>query len=403
MTCEGGGKVERRSWCCLALLCAAINLSAQSVAGDGSAKPQLIPRTSAEREAQYAAHRRILLNVQVTDLSGNAVTGLDAEDFTLRIDHKPGRISSFKAVQDGGATARAHAFFVIDVLNDSSRDLANTRKAIEELAGSAGLLPLPTSLIVLTENGTETLTATRRAADIVAELRRVTKNVQLRNCTDDWNNAALGKTITVTSVSELADRSQYREEAAGRTSDCLNKKYQLSLTALLDFAHRQQSVPGRAILIWIGPGWPILYGPEFVTDTRDVRQNFFANLVQVSTRMREGQVTLDAVFWPASSPVAKLNPSDFETLMSGTSTAAQASARSVAMPVLAHISGGQVYMNNKNLTRALTACLADANAYYVLGFDSEPSDMPDEFRVIQVSVDKPGVTVRTTTEYYAQP
>jgi len=88
-------------------------------------------------------------------------------------------------------------------------------------------------------------------------------------------------------------------------------------------------------------GWPILSGPEFIPDTPDVRQSFFANLVQVSTELREGQVTLDAVSWPASSPIAKLNSSDLETPMRGTSTAAQASARSVAMPVLAHISGGE--------------------------------------------------------------
>ena len=395
--------MTRAIWCCLALLCAAIGASAQSVPGDGTADPKLIPRTKAEREAQIAAHRRILLNVQVTDPSGHAVTGLDTRDFILRINHQPETITSFKAVQDGGATANAHAFFVIDKLNNSARDLASAHKAIEELAGSGKLLPLPTSLVVLTENGTDVSGASRNAEVVATGLERVTRNFHLKECTEDWNNAALGKTITITSPDDSGDRIQNREETADRISNCLNERYQLSLTALLEFAHRQQHVPGRAILIWIGPGWPILSGPEFTPDTPDVRQSFFANLVQVSTELREGQVTLDAVSWPASSPVAKLNPSDLETLMRGTSTAAQVSARSVAMPVLAHISGGQVYMHEKNLTPELVACLADANSYYVLGFDSVPSAIPDEFRAIEVTVDKPGVSVRTNTEYYAQP
>lgn len=212
-----------------------------------------------------------------------------------------------------------------------------------------------------------------------------------------WNNAAVGNP-NVLSADEVA-----RVQTTDRIGNCLNEKYQLSLTALLHFAHYQQDVLGRAILIWIGPGWPILSGPKFIRYTPALRQSSFENLVQVSTRLREGQVTLDAVSWPTSLPVGKLNPSDLEALMSGLSTVSGADARSVAMPVLAHVSGGQVYMREKNLARELAACFADGDSYYVLGFDSGPFAAGDQFRAIEVSVDKPGVTVRTTTEYYAQP
>jgi VWFA-related protein len=343
-----------------------------------------------------------LLNVQVTDPSGHPVTGLDAQDFTLQINHQPEAITSFQAVRDGGAAAHAHAFFLIDMLNNSARDLANARKALETLAGSGELLPFPTSLVVLTERGTEVSSTSRNAKEVATELERATRKFHSTDCTEDWNNAALGKTITITSLDDI-NRIHNRETTSDSIRGCLNEKYRVSFTALLNFAHQQQRMPGRSILIWIGPGWPILSGPEFIPDTPDVRQSFFANLVQVSTELREGQVTLDAVSWPASSPIAKLNSTDSETLMRGTSTAAQASARSVAMPVLAHISGGQVYMHEKNLTSELAACLADANSYYVLGFDSVPSAVPDEFRPIDVTVDKPGVTLRTNTAYFAQP
>jgi VWFA-related protein len=402
MIFKGGGKMARE-WCCVALLCAAINASAQSAPGGGTAGPRLIPRTSAEREAQYTARHRILLNVQVTDQSGHAVTGLDAQDFTLRINHQPETITSFQEIQDGGATAHARAFLVIDMLNNSAHDLANAHKAIEKLADSAKRLPLPTSLVVLTEKGTEVSGPTRNAVEAATELERVTRNFHPTDCTEDWNNAALGKAIgTFTSLDDI-NRAKDREKTADRIGNCLNRKYQLSFAALLDFAHHQKDVPGRAILIWIGPGWPILSGPEFAVETPDVRESFFANLVQVSTELREGQVTLDAVSWPASSPIAKLTLSDLETLRRGTSTAAQASARSVAMPVLAHLSGGQVYMHEKNLTPELAACLADANSYYVLGFVSVPSVVSDELRIIEVTVDRPGLTVRTNSEYYGQP
>lgn len=403
MICESGGKMARKRCFCVALLCAAIGASAQSVPVDGTAGPQLIPRTKPEREAQYAAHHRILLNVQVTDPSGHAVTGLDAQDFTLRINHQAETITSFQAIRDGGATAHARAFFVIDMLNNSARDLARARKSIEKLAGSAGPLPLPISLYVLTDKGAEVSSPSQNAKEIANALERLTRNSRLSDCTEDWNNAALGKAVATMGSLDDVNRVKNREETADRISNCLNQKYQLSFTALLDFAHRQKDVPGRAILVWIGPGWPILSGPDFAPETPYVRESFFANLVNASTELREGQVTLDAVSWPASTPIAGLNYSDLEMLKRGTSTAAQASARSVAMPALAHISGGQVYMHEKNLTPELAACLADANSYYVLGFDSVPSAAADEFRAIEVTVDKPEVSVRTNSEYYAQP
>jgi VWFA-related protein len=245
--------------------------------------------------------------------------------------------------------------------------------------------------------------ASRNAEELADQLARVTKGFHQSECTEDWNNAALGTAIATMGSLEDINRAKSREDTADRISNCLNFKYQLSFTALLRFAHRQQDVPGRALLIWIGPGWPILAGREFSSETPNLRESFYANFVNASTELREGQVTLSAVSWPASSPVFKLNYSDLNAIIRGPSGAAQASARSVAMPVLAHLSGGQVYMREKNLTPVLAACLADANSYYVLGFDSAPAAVPDEFRAIEITVDRPSATVRTNTEYYAQP
>ena len=194
-----------------------------------------------EREAQYAFHHRILLNVQVFDSSGHAVTGLNASDFTLQINNKPQVITSFKAIQDG---RHAHAFFLIDMLNNSARDLAKAQKAIKALAGNSRLLPLPTSLVVLAEKGTEVRSASRNAEELADQLARVTKGFHQSECTEDWNNAALGTAIATMGSLEDINRAKSREDTADRISNCLNFKYQLSFTALLRFAHRQQDVPG---------------------------------------------------------------------------------------------------------------------------------------------------------------
>ena len=75
----------------------------------------------------------------------------------------------------------------------------------------------------------------------------------------------------------------------------------------------------------------------------------------------------------------------------------------MALPVLADQSGGQVLEDSNDLAAEINKCVADAGSYYVLGFDSVPASNPDEYRSLQVKVNKQGLTVRTNTAYYAKP
>jgi hypothetical protein len=74
----------------------------------------------------------------------------------------------------------------------------------------------------------------------------------------------------------------------------------------------------------------------------------------------------------------------------------------LGLPVLAVQSGGRVFNTSNDLETAVEDCVADASAYYILSFDSLPADQQDENHALQVTVDKPGMTVRTRTGYYDQ-
>jgi hypothetical protein len=202
----------------------------------------LIPRATSRREARYAALHRTLLNLQVTDASGHALPGLTAQDFILSINHQPQKVISFSAIQDG-ATAKAHAFLVIDMLNDSERDLANTRREIEKFLRSAkGPLPAPTSLAILTENGIEAGEGSRDGSELARELALIPKNAHSNDCTEDWQNAALGIKTTIMSPGDTTVRN--KEAAAERIGNCLNNKLQLSLLSLRNFAHLSKPCRG---------------------------------------------------------------------------------------------------------------------------------------------------------------
>ena len=60
-------------------------------------------------------------------------------------------------------------------------------------------------------------------------------------------------------------------------------------------------------------------------------------------------------------------------------------------------------MKMKLLCSTLALCLAGIHSWYMMAFQSLPSREPDEYRPLQVTVDRPGVVVRTNAGYYAQP
>jgi hypothetical protein len=185
--------------------------------------------------------------------------------------------------------------------------------------------------------------------------------------------------------------------------NCLNQRFQRSVSALHKLALGQEDVLGRVILIWIGRGWPLLLEKEFRADTASLRQNFFDNLVEISNALREGQVTLDAVFSPDLLRTIELRTDHDNAFLDGVPSEDDVTASSLGLQVLAHQSGGQILLNGKDLGGEIAKCIADADFYYVLSFNSASSTTPDEFHSIKVNTIEPELRVRTNTLYYAEP
>jgi hypothetical protein len=89
--------------------------------------------------------------------------------------------------------------------------------------------------------------------------------------------------------------------------------------------------------------------------------------------------------------------------MKGVESAKQADAGNLSLQVLAEQSGGQAIGPTGDIYAGIARCVADANAYYELSFDSAKADRVDVYHGLQITLDKPGLTARTNTGYYAQP
>lgn len=182
-----------------------------------------------------------------------------------------------------------------------------------------------------------------------------------------------------------------------------NQRFVLSVDALTQFAIRAQQIPGRIVVIWLGVGWPLLAGPGFLPDSPEARTSFFDRIADLSSDLRDAQVTLNAVASPDLLRDARLSAGYYNPLLAGVTAPGQASAAHLALPVLAVHSGGEVLDTEKDIPSAIEDCLARIDSGYMLSFQSHPSSQPDEYRSLQVNVSRPELHVRTVTGYYAQP
>ncbi|HYA17116.1 MAG TPA: hypothetical protein VEF06_06610 [Bryobacteraceae bacterium] len=171
------------------------------------------------------------------------------------------------------------------------------------------------------------------------------------------------------------------------------ERFQMSLETLLSVADLERKKPGRKMLIWFGPGWPLFNGPGMRLDRKE-EQGLFDTIVKVSTTLREAQITLYS-----------LNAgNDFYKNFRGAARWAHGvTPAQLVLQVFAEQSGGEVMRNGSDVAAKVMNCLLDATAWYILSFKYPPADGADEYHSIEIRMATRGQTARTRTGYYAQP
>jgi VWFA-related protein len=338
--------------------------------------------------------------VFVTDASGKPVTDLKQEDFTLLDNGQPRTFASFRPVKGSVGIAPVRVVLMLDAVNNSPRDITADVKGIEQfLKQSQAQLTYPTSIAFLSGSGARVGQSSRDRDALISELRARTKDIHQFDCTDTGGGSQqVFTTINLGTGTSVLD-GVHPDDKSG----CQNQRFRRSVSELTRFATQQEDTLGRVLLIWIGRGWPLLLDREFRSDSRAIQQNFFDNLVLISTALREAQVTLDAVFSPDLYRRVELRSDHDNAFFNGVPTEDQVTASSLGLQVLAHQSGGLVLTESKDLASEISKCVADAESYYVLSFDTPAAGKPGEFHSLEVNANQPGLKVRTNTGYYAQP
>jgi VWFA-related protein len=319
----------------------------------------------------------LTIDVAVSDKAGKSVRGLQQRNFTLLDDKRTKSLTSFRAVDlDAGTPAPPiEMVLVIDAINADVLKAERQREGIRSfLQSNGGKLALPISVVTVTDKGMIKPTVASRDGNALA-------------ATLDQNATAL----------RLVNRSS----AFGDF-----ERYELSLKALDAMIAYESPKPGRKLIVWVSPGWPLLARAASDITSTNHRQIFNA-IAKTSTALRLGHITLYNV---VARGVAGTDVSQFwyyNQFLQGVKTPWQAYPPNLALPVLAVQSGGLVLNGSNDLPAALANEIAksagDARAFYVLTFYRSHADRANEYHTLEVKIDQPGVTARTRTGYYAQP
>jgi VWFA-related protein len=374
------------SRCALALtLCFACTAVAQQstrpAAQQDNSHPELSHRPAPNPEAPQG---RIGLDVLVTDASGHPVAGLKQQDFALLDNKKPQPILSFRAV-DGtagygaapaavgtGSEPPVEVILLVDAANNLLHNVAYERYQIDRfLTQNGGHLSQPVSLMLFTDQGVQAQPQPTMDGNAVAKAF-------------DKAGASI-HTIPVTGGYNAIERMQ------------------LSLKTLRMIAAVEAGKPGRKLLIWIGPGWPMLAGPGYQQSERSRRSEFNV-IVEISQLLREARITLYNInaFDPGSS--AQLMRRDFyKDFLNPVKSARETQPGNLSVPVFAVHSGGRIFNASGDLAAFINSCVAEAKAYYTISFDPARAEHTDEYHALEVEVYKPGLTARTNAGYYAEP
>jgi VWFA-related protein len=392
----------------------------------------------------------VTVDVVVFDRQGNPVEGLQQSDFTVREDGKSQNIVAFDRVTLRGSAAAPPAaqriatnatrpdaagrwfFLVFDDVNVQPRSTQRAREVIAQLINTV-LQPGDNVMIAVSSGGsTWAGQLPQDREDLLAFVNRLQGEHRVETGPERiWDHEAMGITLGRDKQAEAQVARRYFESGqllegaitptpgtqlpeGGSLSDSLGvspglamirakasqtytvarSRLQQSLGRLERMSAALAEARGRKTLLVFSEGF--IHDstlPNFRTVVQAARNaNVAVHFVDVGGTMG----TLGGAGLPgggAEQGVA-VNEQDVTTSMA-LATREGDGARSVAKET-----GGST-ISGSNLLAGLTRVVRESRAYYLLGYSSNNSKRDGKFRQIQVTVNRPGVTVRARGGYYA--
>jgi VWFA-related protein len=312
---------------------------------------------------------RMYLNVVATTAHGDPVTGLQQSDFSLLDNKAPQAITTFTAID--GSVAPTEVVLLIDVMNSQEITMARERPELDKfLLSHDGKLAYPTTMGVLTDKGI---------------------HIQPAPSTDGKGlKEALDRYLPTVRANPMIPGFHGGEE-----------RVQLSLRALSGLVAQMRQRPGRKVLLWVSPGWPVFSGPAMYLSDKQ-QQELYHQIAAISEMLRQARVTLYHID-PLGSSESVFQSQSYQQYLKPAAKPSQATPGDLALQVLATQSGGLVLGASGDIAGLMQRAIDDTKNFYEISFEPKPAEAPDEYHRLELKVAKPGVVARTRWGYYGQP
>lgn len=311
---------------------------------------------------------RIHLDVVVDNKDGRPVTALQQQDFTILDNKSPRPITSFRVMTP--AEEPVEVILLIDAVNTPYTMLAYMRNTTEQfLKLKEGTLAHPTTIAVLTDNG-----------------------VKIENSFSTNGNA-----LSDALASNKVDLREINRSAQWGGVD----RFTISLSALHQLVTYASTLPGRKVILFVTPGWPLLTGPYTYLDSKQ-EQQIFGNIVYLSSHLRQAGITLYNIN-PVGVEQSLLQANYYRNFLKGVAKPNDVQFADLSIQVLSVQSGGRALESNSDVASQIQQCLTDAESWYEITFDPPPPDKPNQYHHIEVKLDHPDLVARTRDGYYSDP
>ena len=377
----------------------------------------------------------VLIPTVVTDKSGNHVTGLKKEDFTVLENGAEQKITTFEEVSStsnrfsrrdvanefsnsvaADASSRRITLVVLDFINTRFADQATAREELLKYLTQSVDEREPTALYTLNRTGIHVIhDFTTDPRILVAALHEVNGDPdQLVDSPSDSAGGGSGGSggghISKGSVHKEAASIQgmMHEAEANFRSFEQRLAIEYTLEAMQQVAQALGGYPGRKSLIWASGGFPFTVsgsmgiapaGRDTLTDvlpmyerTWDLLNNAQISLYPVDVR------GLRMVGMPSAAK------SGGSSMRNPSHSFSHASSRQMdteaTFQTFASMTGGRAYYNSNDLVKGFRDAVNDSSEYYMLGYYLDHSNTKSGWRKLSVKVNRDHMEVRARDGFF---
>jgi VWFA-related protein len=390
-------------------------------------------------EVKFTARAElVLIPTLVTDKSGNHITGLKKEDFTVfengteekiatfeEIASDPHRLTRPKNVNNnefgnslaGESTNRRITLMVLDLINTPFMDQVAARrdllKYLTQSLTQSGDQREPTALYTLTRSGLHVVhDFTTDPRVLVAALHKVRGDTAQMVDSEETVEAMTGTAspdgsagVDPGMVQSEADKIQTMMEDAELNFKSFEQR--LAITYTLDgmqqVAQALGGFPGRKSLIWAGGGFPFSVSDntmQLAPAGRDTLSDVLPLYEHTWQLLNNAQIAIypvDVKGLVVTEPNASVSHPGKNYVRNATWRQMDTQA---TLQTFAQMTGGRAYFNSNDLVKGFRDAVNDSAQYYMLGYYLDRTKTKAGWRKVAVKVKREHTEVRARGGFF---